>query len=181
MRQGRLVLLLIATWPALLAAQPSSHTLQVGPVVMTVADIDRSVEFYTRVLAFQKESDTERSGPEFDALYGVPDAHIRVADLKLGNERIEFLQFLGSPGRPVPFDARSNDLSFQHVAIIVSDMDRAYAVLRQNNVQYISSYPQRLPEWNPNAAGIKAFYFRDPDGHPLEVLQFPQGKGNPKW
>jgi catechol 2,3-dioxygenase-like lactoylglutathione lyase family enzyme len=60
-------------------------------------------------------------------------------------------------------------------------MDRAYAVLRKNNVQHISPYPQRLPDWNPNAAGIRAFYFRDPDGHPLEILQFPAGKGNPKW
>src|SRR5207249_11847147 len=34
---------------------------------------------------------------------------------------------------------------------------------------------------NPNAGGIRAFYFRDPDDHPLEILQFPAGKGDPKW
>jgi catechol 2,3-dioxygenase-like lactoylglutathione lyase family enzyme len=54
-------------------------------------------------------------------------------------------------------------------------------VLRQNHVHHISPYPQTLPKWNPSAAGIKAFYFQDPDGHPLEVLQFPAGKGDPKW
>ena len=86
----------------------------------------------------------------------------RVVDLKLGDESIELLQFVGAAGAPVPADARSNDLSFQHVAIIVSDMDRAYSVLRQNQVQHISPYPQTLPDWNPNAAGIKAFYFRIP-------------------
>ncbi len=48
-------------------------------------------------------------------------------------------------------------------------------------MQQISPYPQTLPEWNPNAAGIKAFYFRDLEDHPLEVLQFPAGKGDPKW
>jgi catechol 2,3-dioxygenase-like lactoylglutathione lyase family enzyme len=148
---------------------------------MTVADMDRSVEFYTHVLTFEEVSDTARSGPEFDQLYGVTDAHIRAVDLKLGDETIELLQFIGARGVPVPMDARSNDLSFQHVAIIVSDMAQAYAVLRQNHVQHISPYPQTLPEWNPNAAGIKAFYFQDPDGHPLEVLQFPAGKGDPKW
>jgi catechol 2,3-dioxygenase-like lactoylglutathione lyase family enzyme len=148
---------------------------------MTVSDMDRSVDFYTRVLTFDNRSDTERSGPEFDQLYGVNHAHIRVVDLKLGDKSIELLQFSGAAGAPVPADARSNDLSFQHVAIIVSDMARAYEVLRQNHVHYISPYPQTLPEWNPNAAGIKAFYFQDPDGHPLEVLQFPPGKGDPKW
>src|SRR6185312_13408595 len=41
--------------------------------------------------------------------------------------------------------------------------------------------PQRLPDWNKNAAGIRAFYFKDPDGHPLEVLAFPPDKGSQKW
>jgi catechol 2,3-dioxygenase-like lactoylglutathione lyase family enzyme len=72
-------------------------------------------------------------------------------------------------------------LSFQHVAIIVSDMGAAYGVLRRNHVEHVSSYPQTLPAWNANAAGIKAFYFKDPDGHVLEILQFPPGKGDPKW
>lgn len=148
---------------------------------MTVSDMDRSVDFYSRVLTFQKVNEIERSGASFDQLYGVPNAHVRAVDLRLGDETIELLQFSGAAGTPVPADARSNDLSFQHVAIIVSDMGRAYSVLRQNRVRHISSYPQTLPDWNPNAAGIKAFYFRDPDGHPLEVLQFPAGKGDPKW
>jgi catechol 2,3-dioxygenase-like lactoylglutathione lyase family enzyme len=183
-RRLGLAWLLLASFQSLLAGQPGSargHALQVGPVAMTVSDMDKSVTFYTRVLTFEEVSDRERSGPEIDQLYGVSRAHIRVVDLKLGDESIELMHFLGSTGAPVPADARSNDLSFQHVAIIVSDMTRAYEVLRRNHVQYISPYPQILPEWNPNAAGIKAFYFQDPDGHPLEVLQFPPGKGDPKW
>src|SRR5262249_28879845 len=53
--------------------------------------------------------------------------------------------------------------------------------LRSFKVEHASSGPQRLPDWNVNAGGIKAFYFRDPDGHPLEILEFPPGKGDPKW
>jgi catechol 2,3-dioxygenase-like lactoylglutathione lyase family enzyme len=60
-------------------------------------------------------------------------------------------------------------------------MDRAYAVLRAHHVGYSSTAPQRLPDWNPNAGGIQAFYFRDPDGNNLEVLAFPPGKGEPRW
>jgi catechol 2,3-dioxygenase-like lactoylglutathione lyase family enzyme len=166
-----------------LAAQPGTvgHVVQVGPVVMTVADMERSVDFYTRVLTFEKTKNAERRGPEIDRLYRVHDARIRVVDLRLGDESIELVQFVGIAGTPVPPDARSNDLSFQHVAIIVSDMDAAYGVLRQNRAEHVSSFPQTLPDWNANAAGIKAFYFKDPDGHPLEILQFPPDKGNPKW
>jgi catechol 2,3-dioxygenase-like lactoylglutathione lyase family enzyme len=187
LRNGSLGLLFVAAFQAVLVAQVATpngaccHALEVGPVVMTVADVDRSVDFYSHVLTFQKVSDTDRSGPEFDQLYGIHDAHVRAVDLKLGDETIELLQFIGIAGASVPADAHSNDLDFQHVAIIVSDMGRAYSVLRQNHVEHISAYPQTLPEWNLNAAGIKAFYFKDPDGHPLEVLQFPNGKGDPKW
>ena len=38
-----------------------------------------------------------------------------------------------------------------------------------------------MPDWNVNAAGIRAFYFRDPDGHFLEILWFPPDKGDPWW
>ena len=79
----------------------------------------------------------------------------------------------------MPADSRSNDRWFQHVAIIVRDMDAAYARLREHRVRHASTGPQRLPDWNPNAGGIQAFYFKDPDGHPLEILAFPAGQGRP--
>ena len=60
-------------------------------------------------------------------------------------------------------------------------MDGAYAALRSERVERASTGPQRLPDWNPNAGGIRAFYFRDPDRHVMEVLQFPPGKGEARW
>ena len=60
-------------------------------------------------------------------------------------------------------------------------MDSAYARLRRFKVQHASTGPQLLPKTIPPAAGIRAFYFRDPDAHTLEVLQFPPDKGDPKW
>ena len=106
---------------------------------------------------------------------------MRVARMRLGDEHIELTEFLAPRGRRAPEGSRSNDRWFQHVAIIVSDMDRAYALLRERRVEHASTGPQRLPQWNKNAAGIQAFYFRDPDGHPLEILAFPPDKGAAKW
>jgi catechol 2,3-dioxygenase-like lactoylglutathione lyase family enzyme len=106
---------------------------------------------------------------------------MRVVRLRLGDEFIELTEYLAPKGRPIPVDSRSNDRWFQHIAIIVSDMDKTYAWLRQNKVEHASSGPQRLPDWNKNAAGISAFYFKDPDEHPVEVLQFPPDKGAEKW
>jgi len=159
----------------------SAQVIAVGPIQMTVADMDRSVDFYSRVLTFEKTLDTEIAGENVERLFGVFGARVRVVRMKLGDESIELVQFLTSRGRAIPDDSRSNDLWFQHIAIIVSDMDRAYRVLRENRVEHASTGPQRLPDWNKNAAGIKAFYFKDPDGHPVEILEFPEDKGAAKW
>ncbi|AHG89411.1 Glyoxalase-like domain protein [Gemmatirosa kalamazoonensis] len=101
--------------------------------------------------------------------------------LRLGDEELELTEYLTPRGQPVPADSRSEDRWFQHVAVIVRDMDSAYAVLRRFHVEHASSEPQRLPDWNPNAGGIRAFYFKDPDRHTLEILWFPPGKGAAKW
>jgi catechol 2,3-dioxygenase-like lactoylglutathione lyase family enzyme len=153
----------------------------VDAVGMTVSDMDRSVAFFTNVLTFEKVSDVELSGAAYERLQGVFGLRMRVVRLRLGDERIELTEYLTPRGRPIPDDSRSNDEWFQHVAIIVSDMDAAYARLRQHRVTHASPEPQRLPDWNPSAGGIKAFYFKDPDGHPLEILQFPKGKGDARW
>lgn len=153
----------------------------IGAILITVADMDRSLDFYSHVLTFEKVSDTEVGGDDVEHLFGVFGARVRVVRMKLGDESIELAQFLAPRGRSIPVDSRSNDLWFQHIAVIVSDMDRAYQVLRQNKVEHASSAPQRLPDWNKNAGGIRAFYFKDPDEHPIEILEFPEGKGDPKW
>jgi catechol 2,3-dioxygenase-like lactoylglutathione lyase family enzyme len=154
---------------------------QVGAIGMTVSDMDASVEFYSKVLSFEKVSDVEVAGEDYERLQGVFGLRMRVVRMKLGDEFIELTEYLTPKGRPAPVDSRSNDRWFQHIAIITSDMDQAYALLRQHKVEHASTGPQRLPDWNKNAGGIKAFYFRDPDKHWLEILQFPADKGDRKW
>jgi catechol 2,3-dioxygenase-like lactoylglutathione lyase family enzyme len=154
---------------------------RVDAVGMTVSDMDRSVDFFSKILSFEKVSDVELAGEDYEHLEGLFGLRMRVVRMKLGEEFISLTEYLAPKGRPIPVDSRSNDRWFQHIAVITSDMDKAYAWLRQNKVQHASSGPQRLPDWNKNASGIKAFYFHDPDGHNLEILQFPVGKGDAKW
>ena len=163
------------------AAAAEENVTAVNSIGITVSDMDRALDFYTRVLPFEKISDAELHGTNYEHLQGVFGLRIRVVRLKLGDEYIDLIDYLAPEGRPIPADMRSNDHWFQHIAIIVTDMDRAYKWLRENKVQHASTGPQRLPDWNKNAGGIQAFYFRDPDGHHLEILQFPEGKGDSKW
>lgn len=169
------------TPPPSQAAPAAAMVRDVASVGLTVADMDRSIAFFRDVLTFEKISDTEIAGDAYERLTGVFGVRMRVATMRLQNETIELTEFLSPRGRPIPVDSASNDRWFQHIAIIVPDMARAYRHLREQKVRFASSGPQRLPDWNPNAGGIEAFYFRDPDDHVLEILSFPEGKGNPKW
>jgi catechol 2,3-dioxygenase-like lactoylglutathione lyase family enzyme len=163
------------------AAAASPDAASVDSVGITVSDMDRAMDFYSRVLAFEAVADRDVAGERYEHLFGVFGLRVRAVRMRLGTEYVELMQFLAPRGRPMPPDSRSNDQWFQHVAIVVSDMTAAYARLRSFHVEHTSSGPQRLPDWNPDAGGIEAFYFRDPDGHNLELLAFPPGKGLAKW
>jgi catechol 2,3-dioxygenase-like lactoylglutathione lyase family enzyme len=167
--------------PVLAQAQAQSAVTAVESVGMTVSDMDRAIAFYSQVLSFRKVSDVEVLGPEYERLQGLFGVRLRVVKMQLGNELIELTEYLTPKGKPFPIDSRSNDHWFQHIAIVTRDMDQAYQRLRSFKVQHASTAPQTIPASNKAAAGIRAFYFRDPDGHYLETIYFPPGKGDPKW
>ncbi len=177
----QLLLLLFMAHPRAIAATADFRVRAITSISMTVSDMDRSVAFYRMALNFETVSDQEVAGDDYEHVYGVFGARVRVVTLRLGGETLKLEEFIAPRGRPIPVDSKSNDAWFQHVAIIVRDMDRAFAWLRSQHVEFGSTGPQVLPQWNPNAGGIAAFYFRDPDGHNLEILHFPPGKGDPKW
>src|SRR5438093_11342672 len=167
----------------LFVASPSSPAAvrEVGAIGLTVGDLDRALEFYTKVLPFEKMSESTPAPGAADELLGLHNTQLRTAELKLGNERITLTEHLTNKGRGIPSDSRSFDLWFQHIAIVVRDMDAAYGQLRRAKVKHVSTSPQTLPAWNKDAGGIKAFYFRDLEDHVLEIIWFPPGKGDPRW
>jgi catechol 2,3-dioxygenase-like lactoylglutathione lyase family enzyme len=170
--------------PAARAVAIDSRVLRVG---FTVSDLDRAVRAFEQ-LDFRRVSRTEPPSESLSALYALPNARARVVELALGNENLELTQCLTNQGRATPSDSRSNDASFQHIAIVVSDMDAAYARVFEPRsgttvpqFWHVSPAPQTIPLSNPAAGGIRALYFRDTDRHNLELIWFPPGKGRPIW
>ena len=163
------LLLAVLCLSRIAAAEPPVQA--VGCIALTVANAQRSAGFFTGVLDFRRagERESTESGSR---------AH--VIRLALGDECVELRQFTPA-GRSKTAGERSNDLSFQHMAIVVRDMDAAYARVRAAHVRQVSTEPQRIPDWNTAAAGIRAFYFRDLDDHNLELIWFPAGKGAARW
>jgi hypothetical protein len=89
---------------------------------------------------------------------------MRVARLRLGAERIELTEYLApSTGRPIPPDSRSQDQWFQHVAIVVSDMDAGVsAAAGATACAMLHRARSGCRTGIRTAGGIEAFYFRDP-------------------
>lgn len=96
--------------------------------------------------------------------------------LTLGEQHVAIEQFEVA-GQPCPPGGDAASLWFQHLALVVTDIDAAHARLRGITSISIDG-PQRLP---PSSGGARAFKFRDPDGHPLELLEFPASSVPKAW
>lgn len=145
---------------------------------LNTADLSRATHFYREAFGCTLLGSERCGGPAFEATFGVSGG-ARRALLALGEERIELLQF-DLRGASYPPGLAACDLRFQHCAIVVADIEAAYAHLsRLSGWSAISSGgPQRLPA---NTGGVSAFKFRDPEGHPLELLAFAPGQGPERW
>lgn len=140
------------------------------------ADLDRALAFYRDALGFHVD-DAGAGSPAWTRLPGVPAPPSRCARLSLGAQQIELTEF--TDAAPYPPDSTSCDPWFQHCAIVVSDIDTACArVMQHGAVPITRDGPQTLP---PSTGSVTAFKFRDPDGHPLELIHFPAGTGDPCW
>jgi len=161
----------------------TSRVLRIGFTVSNLEQTTRALE----LLDFKRVARHEPASESLSVLYGLPDAHARLTELTLGNETLELTECTTRSGRAIPSDSASNDAWFQHIAIVVGDMDAAYARVfgapgtAESPFKRLSPGPQTIPLSNAAAGGIRALYFRDPDDHNLELIWFPAGKGQPRW
>jgi catechol 2,3-dioxygenase-like lactoylglutathione lyase family enzyme len=145
-------------------------------VERNTVNLPRATAFYRDALGFRIEDENAKP-PAWTLLPGLCDTAPRCALLSLGMQLLALTEF--PTAAPYPTDSASNDLCFQHCAIVVDDMDAARERVMQHGAAPISRQgPQTLP---PSTGSVTAFKFRDHDGHPLELIAFPAGTGDPAW
>lgn len=99
--------------------------------------------------------------------------------MRLGRQEIALIG-IHPPGRPYPANVAGWNPLFQHFAIVVSDMSGAYE--RLSAVSSWSPISTAGPQLLPRASGgACAFKFRDPEGHPLELIAFPGHAVPAQW
>lgn len=148
-------------------------------IILICREAEQLAEFYIRAFGFVRIEDSPKSDPGFAELIGFTNGQVRLRSLRLGNQVISLAE-TQPPGRSYPKDVPGWDPRFQHFAIVVSDMAAAYANLQalRHWTAISTDGPQALPA---SSGGVTAFKFRDPEGHPLEMLAFAPGATPPHW
>ncbi|ODR99176.1 hypothetical protein AUC68_03905 [Methyloceanibacter methanicus] len=148
-------------------------------VVITVADLDRATRFFGVGLGLEVAPETRFCDAQWNGLLGLdPRTIMRTADIRFQREGLTLAAF-DPPGVPYPEPRASNDPWFEHVALVAGDIQAVWARLEKAGPETVTAHgPVLLP---PNTGRVSAFKFRDFEGHPLELIAFPQGVGDPRW
>jgi catechol 2,3-dioxygenase-like lactoylglutathione lyase family enzyme len=135
-------------------------------------------DFYESAFGFRREAAGRYSAARVHRELAATGAASSIT-IALGAERIELIEF-DAPGEAYPAAQICTDLNFQHFALVVPNIAAVHRrLLAMTGWSPISrAGPEQLPS---SSGGVTAFKFRDPEGHPLELLEFPTGSVPLRW
>ena len=141
-------------------------------VGLTVSDLDKSIVFYRDILGLTFQGEIMMVGEETDKMFQRKNCKARVAYLN-GSENIEtppveLIQFVGNEVKNVQSDLFMTSIS--EICFFTDDIDKVYKKLIENKVECLSE-PQYFDFTSQGFGKSKAFYFKDPDGIILEMMQ----------
>jgi catechol 2,3-dioxygenase-like lactoylglutathione lyase family enzyme len=136
---------------------------------LTVADLERSIEFYEAVLGATVRERSENGGDEVAEVTGLVGARIIAADLDLpGGGWLELVQYVVPPGARL--EQERHQPGHTHVGFLVDDADAAYDRLGAHGA-VPTSRPVRITEPGSVWDGARVLYACDPDGRTIECVE----------
>jgi catechol 2,3-dioxygenase-like lactoylglutathione lyase family enzyme len=141
----------------------------------TVSDIERSVDWYTRVLGLELVHRQHQENAYTELLVGIPGAALEVAQFRLptisprySSHMLELIQYSAGADPATP-ELPTNRVGVAHLALLVDDIHERYERMVAHGVAFRNA-PVEITE-GANVGGF-ACYLHDPDGITLELLQF---------
>ena len=132
----------------------------------TIADMEKSVKFWTELLGFKAASVSPREGRWQEEVTGIAGASLMVAHLYGHGHHIEFFQYLAGA---VPGAAPAPALGgAAHVCLETDDIERTWAALLKEGA---TAQGAIATVTTGAVGGAKAGYIRDPNGILIELLQ----------
>src|SRR5713101_4165174 len=142
--------------------------------VITVSNLERSLEFWQNVLGFEFSHRAHQTSEMAAEITGVAGAEIKLAVVKApGGHKIELLEYLAPADRKRDASLRPCDVGSVHVAFTVDNLDAVLQKIAASGWK-AAGKPQTL-KTGPNA-GKRVVYVRDPDGTTIEFMEMPLAK-----
>ncbi len=142
----------------------------------TVADLDRSTDWYTNILGLEFVLRQRQENEYTRTLVGIPDAVLEVAQFRIhavsspySTHMLELVEYI-HPKSTVGAAGMTNDVGVAHICFVVPDIASEYRRLKEIGV-YFCNPPVEIRA-GVNLGG-KACYFRDLDGITLELHEPP--------
>ena len=149
--------------------------MHIDHVNIVVTDLERMLDFYTRVLGLVVSKRVTISGDWIGAVVGLSDVYADVVYLELkSGPRIELIRYNRPALGRIEETGRPNLPGLRHIALNVNDLDGLVARLRENGVQFFSPV-QTVPDSQvsyADGARKRLVYFRDPEGNVLELCEY---------
>jgi len=142
---------------------------------VNVSDLERSVAFYTEILGLKVTLRADIDNAEIAKVVGIPGAKLAAAFMEVPGTPtvVEMFQYVSCDPKPLPEGRKSCDIGIHHICFEVDDIQEAYETLKGKGVHF-DTEPMNISQDEPNFAGAKICYFKDPDGNTLELLETPK-------
>lgn len=152
MRKTILIVLVILLTIQLVNGQSnSSFSLRLDHVAISVIDVNRSADFYGRILKFQEITNRSKfEGVRWFSMGDGKELHL----ISIVKEKVTLNKAI-------------------HLALTTPNFDAFVAMLEKMNIPY-SDWPGTPNKVNIRADGMKQVFFQDPDGNWIEINSVAQ-------
>ncbi|HET9730134.1 MAG TPA: VOC family protein [Acidimicrobiia bacterium] len=134
-------------------------------VCIRVSSMSRSLAFYREVLDFDVVFDVELAGEALAQVTGEAGAHGRMVGGLLGGTTVELLEISSDAERPQQRSA-TGSLGYTNISLSVVDLDAVRGTAVSMDL---------APGPIVDIAGVRMFFLADPDGTPIEIIEYPNG------
>ena len=125
---------------------------RIDHTTITVRDLQRSIDFYTRLLGFTVHREL-----------WIPESRLRIVFLRLGDTVLELFGVPETLGEAL---SHVNEVvGYKHICLSVDRVDEEYERLTAAGVAFRIT-PTTVQEW------VRIAFFCDPDGMDIELIEY---------
>jgi methylmalonyl-CoA/ethylmalonyl-CoA epimerase len=111
-------------------------TIKFSHIGVVVKNLDESIKLYTEVMGVDPKNVKIGGRPDF----------MRIANIMIGDERIELLEFHDKKTNPIAGIGEGNNHALQHIGVYVDNVAAAMEEFRAKGARMVDEKPRSMPD-----------------------------------